>query len=213
MRLLVLYTTSIICGICMMALEMIGARALFPSFGSSVDTWAAIISVFILSFSVGYVLGGVVADRMRSNAALGWLILGAGILYCLLPIYSLAFCEALGESVHQAAWGPLVGALVLFLAPSLLLGGISPVLVKLAFVSADRVGRTTGTLYAVGSIGNFAGILGANYVLLRYVPLNDSILGMGVALCLLGLCHLFLRMEVTAEAGGGASSAAGGAQV
>jgi hypothetical protein len=195
MRIVALYLTTIICGFCMMALEIVGARALFPSFGSSVDVWAAIISVFILSFSIGYVLGGIIADRMKSNLPLAWVIGGAGLLYCLLPIYALTFTEGLGEQIHTAKWGVLLAALVLFLPPSLLLGSVSPVLVKLAFVDAERVGRTTGTLYAVGSVGNFAGILAADYILLPLVTLNDAIWGMGVILCLLAVCHLVVRMH------------------
>jgi hypothetical protein len=200
MRLLALYLTTIICGFCMMALEIVGARALFPSFGSSVDVWAAIISVFILSFSVGYVLGGVIADRMRSNLPLAWVIGGAGILYCLLPVYCLGFTESLGPAIHTARWGVLLAALVLFLPPSLLLGSVSPILVKLAFVDADRVGRTTGTLYAIGSVGNFLGIMVADYVLLPYVNLNTSIWAMGIVLCLLAVAHLVMRVEARSTA-------------
>ena len=54
MRTLCLYATSIACGSCMMALELVGGRVLYPTFGSSIHVWAAIISVFILSLSIGY---------------------------------------------------------------------------------------------------------------------------------------------------------------
>ena len=199
MRLAFLYLTSISCGFCMMALEIIGARALFPAFGSSVDVWAAVISVFILSLSVGYVLGGRIADKSRTNTALGWVILAAGAFYCLLPIYALGFSEALGPEIHQARWGVLLAALVLFLPPSLLLGMVSPMLVKLVFVDAQKVGSTTGLLYAIGSFGNVVGILVADYVLLAYVTLNHSLIGMGIALGIVGALHLLRRVEANAS--------------
>ena len=66
MRLVALYTTSIICGFCMMALEMLGGRYVQNFFGSSIDVWAAIISVFILSLSIGYVIGGRIADQAKT---------------------------------------------------------------------------------------------------------------------------------------------------
>ncbi len=194
MRTLALYFTSITCGFCLMALEIVGARMLFPSFGSSIDIWAAIISVFILSLSLGYVLGGRLADRSTSNQPLALVIVGASLLYFLLPIWALPFTEALGPTVHTARWGVLFAATVLFLPPSLLLGLISPMLVKLVFVSAERVGTTTGTLYAVGSVGNVAGVLFADFVLLAYVELNTSIFAMGAVMAVLGLAHLFVRM-------------------
>ncbi len=49
MRLQALYLTSILCGFCLMAMEILASRLIQPVFGSSVDVWAAIISIFILS--------------------------------------------------------------------------------------------------------------------------------------------------------------------
>ncbi len=198
MRLFAIYATSITCGFCLMALEILGARLLYPSFGSSIDVWAAIITVFILSLSIGYVIGGRIADKSSDNRALAWIVLGAGVLYLTLPIYALSASEALGDAMGDLRFGVLVAGLVLFLLPSLLLGMVSPVLVKLAFVSAERVGRTTGTLYAIGSVGNVLGILVTDYVLLEHVPLNANLLWMGCVLVVTGLLHLALRLQATA---------------
>lgn len=194
-RLTALYATSITCGFCLMALEILGARFLYPSFGSSIDVWAAIITVFILSLSVGYMVGGRLADRSHDNRPLGWVILAAGVLYLTLPIYALAVAESLGDALGQYRFGVLLAGLALFLVPSLLLGMVSPMLIKLAFVGAERVGRTTGTLYAVGSIGNVLGILVTDYVLLEFVPLNANLLWMGAVLALTGCLHVALRLR------------------
>jgi hypothetical protein len=196
-RLTALYLTSITCGFCMMALEILGARFIQPVFGSSIDVWAAIISVFILSLSIGYVVGGRIADRSHTNEPLGWVILLAGVCFCVIPVVGLPLMQGLGEGVHTARWGVLLAATVLFLFPSLLLGTVSPMLVKLVFVDASRVGRTTGFLYAIGSVGNVLGILVSDYVLLAYVPINTSILVMGGVLCLLGVIHVGVRAHAT----------------
>jgi hypothetical protein len=200
MRLFVLYMTSILAGFCMMALEILGGRLLQPVFGTSIDVWAAIITTFILSLSIGYVIGGRIADRARTNAPLGWVILAAGVCYLVTPLFAFPFMDALPDSLTQARWGVLVAALVLFLVPLLLLGAVSPMLVKLAFVDAQRVGRTTGTLYAIGSFGNVLGILVSNYVLLQYADLNHTIWAMGLVLGLLGAAHVCLRMQTETNA-------------
>jgi acyl-CoA synthetase (AMP-forming)/AMP-acid ligase II len=75
--------------------------------------------------------------------------------------------------------GPL--AVLNFLALSQL-GAVSPMLVRLVFVSAERVGRTTGTLYAVGSIGNVLGVLVSDYALMKWFDNNTNIWVMGVVL-------------------------------
>lgn len=197
MRLFALYATSIISGFCMMSLEIAGARLLQPVFGSSIDVWAAIITVFILSLSIGYVIGGRMADRAKSNAVLGWILAGAGACFLIIPAVALPFMEMLPSSITHARWGVLFAALVLFIFPSLLLGAVSPILVKLVFVSAERVGRTTGTLYAVGSFGNVLGILVTNYFLLQYLELNHIIFTQGIVLCVLGLAHLVKKINAT----------------
>jgi predicted membrane-bound spermidine synthase len=212
MRLTSLYLTSILAGFCMMALEIMGGRLLQPIFGSSIDVWAAIITVFILSLSIGYVLGGRIADKAASNQPLGWLLLGAGLCYLAIPPLALPFMESLPDTLTHARWGVLVAALVLFLLPSMLLGAVSPILVKLVFISAERVGRTTGTLYAVGSFGNVLGILISDYVLLEHVDLNHNIWTQGIVLAVLGIIHLVVRATATTAATPPAPTATPGAQ-
>lgn len=198
-RLPALYATSITSGFCMMALEILGARILQPFFGSGIDVWAAIISVFILSLSVGYWLGGRIADRATNNRPLAIVLIIASICYLLLPIWARPALEAMGPGIHTARGGVLFAALVLFLPPSLLLGCVSPMLVKLVFAGADRVGRSTGTLYAVGSFGNVVGILVSDYVLLVNFDLNNNILGLGVAMGIVGTLHLLIPIAGTSE--------------
>lgn len=198
-RIIALYTTSIISGFCMMALEILGARVLQPFFGSGIDVWAAIISVFILSLSVGYWIGGRIADKATSNRPLAMVIIIAAICYLLLPIWARPFLESLGPTIHTARGGVLLASLILFLPPSLLLGCVSPMLVKLVFMGAERVGRSTGTLYAVGSFGNVMGILVSDFVLLVHFDLNHSIIGMGIAMGVMGTLHLLIPVAGTSE--------------
>ncbi|MFW5845097.1 MAG: fused MFS/spermidine synthase [Planctomycetota bacterium] len=203
MHLIMLYCTSIICGFCMMALEMIGGRFLQPVFGTGIDVWSAIITVFILSLSIGYVLGGRIADRYRTNLALAWVILIAGIFYLILPIYARPLIMAMGGALHASGGGGvLIAALVLFFFPSLLLGCVSPMLVKLVFDDPSRVGRITGTLYAIGSVGNVLGILVSTYLMLRFFQLNSNMLGMGLTLGLTALAHFAIRITSAAREDG-----------
>lgn len=194
MRLTLLYLTSIIAGFCMMALELLGGRFLAPGFGSSIHVWAALISVFILSLSIGYWVGGKWADRITSSRPLGYIILAAAALYFLLPTYALPLANVIRESMGEERLPIYICAMALFLFPSMLLGFVSPMLVRLVFVDEKQVGSTTGTLYAVGSIGNVLGILVTDYILLVHFDLNHTTWGLGAALALVGLLHIALGM-------------------
>lgn len=189
------FATSVMCGFCLMALEIVGARVLYPSFGSSIDVWAAVITVFILSLSVGQIAGGWLADRTATNAPLGWVIIAAGAVFCVLPVYMLHASLAVADATGGARSGALFAALALFFAPSVLLGMVLPMAVKLVFVRPERIGRTVGTLYAVGSVGNVAGILVTDYVLLVHLPLNTNLIVLGTSLSVVGVAHLAVRVR------------------
>ena len=196
MRNLIIYSTSVICGFSMMALEIMGGRYLYPAFGTSIDVWAAIISVFILSLSVGYWLGGKIADRSTNNKPLGYLIISAAICYFLLTIVGQPISDGMPDSLKSSRAGSLLPCFIIFFPPSLLLGCVSPILVKLIFVSGEHVGRTTGTLYAISNVGSVLGILVADYVLLAFFYINTNMIALGLALLALGTFHLCYPMRL-----------------
>lgn len=189
-RLALLYVTALLCGFCVLALELLGVRLLQPVFGCSIDVWAAVISVFLLSLSLGYALGGRWADQPQARRFLGRVIVAASLCYLLLPVYVRPFLEVLPVRMQLARWGALVAASVLFLPPSLFLGCVTPLLVRLAFTQADRLGRMTGAFYALGTVGNVLGVLVTDYWLLVSFSLPQNLLIMGVMLGVLGCLHL-----------------------
>ena len=105
------------------------------------------ISVFILSLSIGYWLGGRLADRAESNCMLAWGNHCGNVLPDLADLYDP---NARGLWQYRAGNGGDVGAGDPALFTALVVAGVrSPLLVRLVFVDAERVGRTTGTLYAI----------------------------------------------------------------
>ncbi|MBM4267679.1 MAG: hypothetical protein FJ144_13875 [Deltaproteobacteria bacterium] len=55
-------------GAVIMVLEVLGTRLIAPVYGTSLYVWSALIAVTLLSLSIGYWLGGWVADRFPSPA-------------------------------------------------------------------------------------------------------------------------------------------------
>ena len=49
---------AFIAGFIIMSIELLGGRILAPYFGSSIYVWGSVITVFMLSLSVGYLTGG-----------------------------------------------------------------------------------------------------------------------------------------------------------
>ena len=149
-----LYAVVFVCGADLMALEIVGSRMLAPYFGNSIFVWGSLISVVLAALSLGYWLGGIVADRWPRLPVLALLIAVPGILIALLPFAYPGLNRGIAASDIGARLGPLVSCLILFLVPSVFLGTISPFAVRLQAKAVASVGSTAGGLYAVSTAGS-----------------------------------------------------------
>ena len=52
-------------GASLMVVEIIGAKLLAPFYGSSLYVWTAILTITTLGLSLGYFLGGQIAEKKR----------------------------------------------------------------------------------------------------------------------------------------------------
>jgi hypothetical protein len=66
-------------GFFVMAVELLGGRLLAPYFGSSIYVWGAIITVFMLALSLGYLLGGRASLHAPSLKRLALILLSAAV--------------------------------------------------------------------------------------------------------------------------------------
>ena len=151
-----------------MVIEITAGRLVARHVGSGLHTWTSIIAVVLAGLSLGNLLGGWVADRTPTHAVrarlAGLLAAAALVSLSILWLHGWVFTVL-------AAWAwpwpiqILTGVTVTFLAPSIALGMISPVVAKWALEIGSSVGRTVGTVYALGSIGAIVGTLLTGFVL------------------------------------------------
>ena len=77
---------AFLCGAVVMVLEILGGSRILPvHFGGGAITWASVISVFLAGLSIGYFLGGVIADKFPTFYCLGVLLCLAAISILLIP--------------------------------------------------------------------------------------------------------------------------------
>ena len=87
-RNLFIYLLAFISGFSIMGVELLGGRILAPYFGSSVHIWGSIITVFMLSLSLGYLLGGKWSVKEANLRKYGMIFLCSAVL--ILPIVLVA---------------------------------------------------------------------------------------------------------------------------
>ena len=156
-----LYFTVFIAGMTTLAAELTASRLIGIVFGTSNLVWASIIGLILIYLTLGYFVGGRVADRWPHATAmyrvLAWGAFTLGIVpYIAAPV--LRFAARAVEGLQVAVLvGSFAAVLVLFSVPITLLGTISPFAIRLSVDSTNTSGRAAGTVYGVSTLGSFIG--------------------------------------------------------
>ena len=167
-------------GMASLGAEIAAARLLAPWFGASTIVWANTIATVLVALSVGYAIGGRLADRNPTISGLSRWVLLASALLALVPFISGPFLRLSVDAFDQLSGGLFVGSLlgvgVLIAVPVLLLGMVSPYAVRLKVDAVDDAGRVAGRLYAIGTIGSLTGTFLASLLLIPLVGTQRTFL-------------------------------------
>jgi predicted membrane-bound spermidine synthase len=184
-------------GMTSLALEMCASRLLAAYFGTSLFIWANLIGMILLYLTVGYFIGGRLADRNPSEQVLCTITALAALSISILPFISQGILTWSITGLAQASvsifFSSLLGTILLFAVPVTLLGLVSPFAIRLATKDIGRSGKTSGSLYALSTLG---GILGAFLPVLWLIPtfgVRRTLLILGAVLFAASLWRLRLR--------------------
>lgn len=175
----------------MMVFEILGSRVLGPYVGTSTYVWTSLIGVILGSMSLGYALGGQLADELPNKKALGYIIMASSVAVlwtALCKDVVPAFITRFGDSEEIKS---IIMSVVLFAPASVLFGMVTPFAVKLRLVDVTNAGRVTGNLYAVSTVGSIVGTFAAGFFLLPSVGTKSSLLGIVALLLLCSLVTLW----------------------
>jgi predicted membrane-bound spermidine synthase len=187
--------------------EIAAARLMAPFFGASTIVWANTIATVLVALSVGYWLGGRLADRRPELEQLARWVLVAAILLALVPIVAEPFLDlsvaAFDDIDVGAALGSLVGVLALVAVPVLLLGAVSPWAIRLSVDRVEDAGRAAGNLYALSTLGSLLGTFVSALVLVPLVGTQRTFLLFAASVALVAALalqrrHLLVPAAVTA---------------
>lgn len=168
-----------------MILEMCGSRMLAPYIGTSIVVWTSLIGVILGSLSIGYYLGGRVADKKDASSTLSRVLFLSAVFLLILYFLRASFLTLLSYVPLSIELRALVYPLVLFSIPSVLLGMVSPIAVRLRMQALSSAGGVIGNLYAVSTIGSIVGTFLAGFILIAHFSISQIIIGMAIALFLL----------------------------
>jgi len=198
---------SFIASLTFMSLEMVAGRLVTRHLGSSIYGWTSIIGVLLGGLSLGNLLGGKIADFIRSEKQASWLFLVASVLtlsVLLLESPPKALAEKYFDNhksilSHAITMAKLPGTEVVltwpyrvllvvtavFFLPSLAMGTVSPVVAKLAIDrvrQTKRTGRAIGQVYAWGMVGSLLGTFLTGFVLIDLLGTKGVLLVLATVL-------------------------------
>ncbi|QGX38476.1 fused MFS/spermidine synthase [Permianibacter aggregans] len=180
-------------GFVIMSIEMLGGRIIAPWFGGDIYVWGSIITVFMLSLSLGYLIGGRLT--LRKNAGLrpfAMIFFSAAVL--ILPLL-FAADQIMGwifERIIDPRYGSLVASMALFFLPSTVMGMVSPYSVRLLTQSKESSGASAGFLYFVSTLGSALGTLATSFYLVALFEINQIVLGAAFAMAAVAVVTLQL---------------------
>ena len=182
---LIVYGLAFSGGFIIMSLELLGGRILAPYFGSSIYVWGSIITIFMLSLSGGYLIGGKLSTRSPTMTKFGIIFLCAALLLAPLIYLSEMAMELIFRYVTDPRYGSLLASTALFMVPTVFLGMISPYSVCLLIESVARSGEVAGRLYFVSTLGSSLGTLATSFYLVLWFEINTILIFMTVSLIVL----------------------------
>jgi spermidine synthase len=155
-----------------MALELAALRLFAPFFGQSIYVWGNLLSVVMVALALGYVLGGRLADRARSDRGL-YLLLALGAFYQAAVVLGaralLARLAALDEILGSA-----LATLILTAPPLVTLAACSPFVIRL-LARAGQVGEVAGRIYALSTLGSVSGALLTAFLLVPGIGTQNTL--------------------------------------
>jgi len=190
-----LYATEFFAGMSVMAIELGASRLLAPYFSSSQIVWTVIIGAIMIAMALGNIWGGKMADKNPDPGKLYNRILIAAIWIALIPfvgkyvIAGVSLLVAMVVTGNFLVWASLACCLVIFVFPLMLLGTVTPSLVKYAVHDLETNGEIVGRLGALNTIGSIIGTFIPTFVTIPTVGTAATFLIFAGTLAMLSILY------------------------
>jgi spermidine synthase len=189
-------------GVAVMGLEMTASQLIAPYFGSTISVWTSLIGLVMVFLTIGYYLGGALADRHPSRAWLGGIVLVAGLAMLVMPLLSKPILMAVWQLTPKIGLlgSAMIGTFILLSLPNILLGCVCPFAMKLSIQDLGCTGRAAGKIYAISAIGSVIGTFLPALITIQLFGVRRSIMLFGAGLMAAALLLLSRSRYIPAAA-------------
>lgn len=185
-------------GAVVLIVEIVAIRFLAPFFGNTSYTYTSVISVILMALSIGYYIGGNLADAFPRFRHYFTIIVISGVSLLLSFYLANIWVDDIGRS-SSIVFGPIISTVLFFMIPPILIGMLSPYAIKLqsVIVPDKGIGAVSGQIYFWGTFGSIFGSLLCGFYLVPNYTVNSIIIGCSYLLVFVGCTPLVaLRSHV-----------------
>jgi spermidine synthase len=206
----VVFAVFMLSGAAGLIYEIVWSRQLVLVFGNTTQAISAILTGFFAGLAIGAVVGGRLADRVRSPLRMYGILELVLVAVVLVTPISFRLIHEVYRGIYPGLEGtsalPLIRLMLAVIAVSpatIMMGATFPSLVR-HFTRSAQLSQSFGRLYAANTLGAIAGTLLAGLVLIEILGLSGALTaGAGCSL-IAGLSAIWLsRNDKPIVDGGG----------
>jgi predicted membrane-bound spermidine synthase len=192
-----IYLVVFISGMTSLAIEFSASRLLGSVFGTSNLVWASIIGLILIYLTMGYFLGGRLADRNPSQLTFYRILTWGAFTTGLVPLIASPVLRVAAQAFDELALGALFGSfsvvLILLIVPVTLIGTASPFAIRLLIDDPAMAGKVSGQVYGISTLGSFLGAFLPVLLLIPLIGTNRTFLFFSALLLLVSLFGIYSR--------------------
>ena len=178
-----------------MILELIASRLLSPYFGNTTIVWTSVIGIILLSSSIGNYIGGIIADKEKLQKAIKLILLSSGIMVLIIPLIQSSVLDFMLNNIHDIKIGAILSTILLFFIPSMLIGLLSPIVIKLKIDDLKNAGKVSGKISAIATLGCILGDFIGGFYLIPNFGANAILYVLAIILFILTLFFSELKLK------------------
>ncbi len=183
-------------GCLVMVIELTSSRLLAPYYGNTIYCWTGVIGTILFAMSLGYLVGGIIADKnQQKSMLLVWLLAASGLATATIPVVAKLFSSSL--ATYSSTSGPIMGTFIVFALPAFLLSTMPPLCVKLISENLKLVGLASGLISSTSAVGSIVGTFATGFVLIPAFNLSTIYYLAAVILLLLAAFVFVLQNRLS----------------
>ena len=178
---------SIVSNAALLISQQVAIRLMAPLIGSSIETWSAILGMFLLGIAVGNWISGKLADRYASTTLLvAGLLLGSLSMF-LMPITVDCIDRSTIFALLSLEGQILSASFIVCLLPGITLSLVTPPSIRSLAHCANDIGSVSGRIFAWGTLGSLLGNYFTGFVLLAMFGVRTIVDATSLTLLLLAV--------------------------